>query len=592
MARVSKSRLLAACVASLSLSTAIVGWVAPVAAAESAFEGRCATVVTLMQGRWPDAATQVQAVSYMPDGATAAPEPFERPAGPPPVLKSHCLIDATMASRTGIDGQHYAIRFRLRLPENWNGRFLFQGGGGTNGNIGNALGLVPGAGLTEPAVNQGYAVVSQDSGHDNASNSDPARGGPVAFGWDPEARRNYAYASLKTVADSAKVLINRFYGRAADHSYFAGCSKGGQEGLMAAHRFPDTFDGIVAGAPGMSLPRAALAQNWDVQVFGALLPPDASGKRSVFALSRLFSADDFVLIRRAVLDACDGDDGLADGIISRYGQCTGPKLQKALESVQCAPGGKGGCVDPGKLAALEKSLAGPKGKAGAALYADWPWDAGIGSQDWAVWKLGLVQPPVPALNVVIGGAALHGLFSTTPRSLGVDPQQIFEQQLTFDFQKDGDLINRVAAPFKVSAWEEMSARSPDIDAFRARGGKLIVPHGVSDPVFSINDTIAWYQEMEKRYGGQAASFVRVFPVPGMGHCGNGPATDRFAAFQAMVDWVERAQAPDHLTATAGAGSPWPGRTRPLCPYPTYARYDGTGNKEAAESFQCVGGKKS
>ncbi|SNS18491.1 feruloyl esterase [Azospirillum sp. RU38E] len=592
MARLSRTRLLAGCAASLSLSTAIVGWAAPAGAAEPAFAGRCAAVAALMLGQWPDASTQVQAARYLPDGATVPPEPFERPAGPPPALKSHCVIDATMAPRTGIDGQHYAIRFRLRLPENWNGRFLFQGGGGTNGNIGNALGLVPGAGLTEPAINQGYAVVSQDSGHDNASNSDPARGGPVAFGWDPEARRNYAYASLQTVAGSAKALISRFYGRMADHSYFAGCSKGGQEGLMAAHRFPDLFDGIVAGAPGMSLPRAALAQNWDVQVFGALLPPDEKGKRSVSALSRLFSADDFVLIRRAVLDACDGDDGLADGIISRYGQCSGPKLQKALESVQCAAGAKDVCVDPGKLAALKKSLAGPKGKGGAALYTEWPWDAGIGSPDWAVWKLGLAQPPVPPLNVVIGGAALHGLFSPAPRSLGMDPQQIFEQQLSFDFQKDGDLIHRVAAPFKISAWEEMSARSPDIDAFRARGGKLIVPHGVSDPVFSINDTLNWYQEMDERYGGQAAGFVRVFPVPGMGHCSDGPATDRFAAFQAMVDWVERGQAPDSLTATAGPQSPWPGRTRPLCPYPTYARYDGTGNKEAAESFQCVGGKKS
>lgn len=163
----------------------------------------------------------MQAARYLPDGATVPPEPLERPAGPPPALKSHCVIDATMAPRTGIDGQHYTIRFRLRLPENWNGRFLFQGGGGTNGNIGNALGLVPGAGLMEPAINQGYAVVSQDSGHDNASNSDPARGGPVAFGWDPEARRNYAYASLQTVVSSAKALISRFYGRAADHSYFA-----------------------------------------------------------------------------------------------------------------------------------------------------------------------------------------------------------------------------------------------------------------------------------------------------------------------------------------------------------------------------------
>lgn len=551
------------------------------------FTERCASVASQMMGQWPDGSARVVSTRFVADGTAAPTDPFGFKPTPLPPLKAHCLVDAIMAERQGRDGQHYAIRFRLRLPVDWNGRFLFQGGGGTNGDVGNALGLVPGAGLNDPAINQGYAVVSQDSGHDNATNTDPARGGPVAFGWDPEARRNYAYASLPAVAQGAKAVIARFYGRAADRSYFAGCSKGGQEGLMFAQRFPDIFDGIVAGAPGMSLPRAALAQNWDVQVFGGLLTPDAHGRRSVTDLAASFTAQDFALVRQAVLEACDGDDGLTDGIIARYARCSATKVDRSLEKVRCASDGASSCISTGKLTALKRSLAGPKGKDGATLYTDWPWDAGIGSSDWAVWKLGLTQPPIPPLNVVIGGSALHGLFSTTPRSLGAGPQEIFEQQLAFDFARDGDLIYRTAPPFTASGWEEMSARSPDMDGLRARGAKLIVPHGISDPVFSVHDTIAWYREVNSRYGGNADAFVRVFPVPGMGHCGNGPATDRFAAFQAMVEWVEQGRAPDHLTAAAGPGSPWPGRARPLCPYPSYARYDGKGNKEAAESFQCI-----
>lgn len=577
--------VLASAVAACAIGTASAGAVAPEGG--PAFTGRCASVAAQMQGHWPDASTRILSTQFVADGSVAPTDPFAFNPDPLPPLKAHCLIDAVMAERQGREGQQYAIHFRLRLPADWNGRFLFQGGGGTNGNIGNALGLVPGAGLRDPAINQGYAVVSQDSGHDNATNTDPERGGPVAFGWDPEARRNYAYASLPAVAQGAKAVIARFYGRAADHSYFAGCSKGGQEGLMFAQRFPDIFDGIVAGAPGMSLPRAALAQNWDVQVFGGVLTPDAQGRRSVFSMAGSFTAQDFALVRQAVLEACDADDGLADGMVARYASCSASKVEKSLEKVRCTADAATSCVSGVKLTALKRSLAGPKGNDGAPLYTDWPWDAGIGSSDWAVWKLGLTQPPMPPLNVVIGGSALHGLFSTTPRSLGQGPQEIFDQQMGFDFARDADLIYRTAAPFNASGWEEMSARSPDIDGFRARGAKLIVPHGISDPVFSIHDSMAWYREVDSRYGGKADTFVRLFPVPGMGHCGNGPATDRFAAFQAMVEWVEQGKAPDRLTAAAGPGSPWPGRTRPLCPYPSYARYDGQPNKEAAESFQCI-----
>ncbi len=115
---------------------------------------------------------------------------------------------------------------------------------------------------------------------------------------------------------------------------------------------------------------------------------------------------------------------------------------------------------------------------------------------------------------------------------------------------------------------------------------MIVSHGVSDPVFSINDTVQWYRELDHRNGGKAASFVRVFPVPGMAHCAGGPATDQFAAFDALVEWVEKGAAPETLLAKAGPASPWPGRMRPLCPYPKVARYKGTGSLEAADNFRC------
>jgi feruloyl esterase len=132
----------------------------------------------------------------------------------------------------------------------------------------------------------------------------------------------------------------------------------------------------------------------------------------------------------------------------------------------------------------------------------------------------------------------------------------------------------------------MAARSPDLSAFHAHGGKLIVPHGASDPVFSINDTLAWYGEVQRREHGHAADFARVFPVPGMAHCGGGMATDNFDAFAALVDWVEKGHAPDRISASAGSGTPWPGRSRPLCAYPKVARYVGHGSTEQAENFRC------
>jgi len=530
-----------------------------------------------MKGKWPDATTQVLSASWHQAG-----EQVRTPMGPA-ALPEHCEITAAMQDRVGRDHQHYAVRFHLRLPGNWNERFFFEGGGGTEGELGGAIGFVgPGA---PPAIAQGYAVVSQDSGHDNATNSVAERGGAVAFGFDPVARANYGGASLKGVADAAKAVLREYYGRALQRSYFVGCSKGGQEGMAFAQRFPEEFDGIVAGAPGFSLPRAAVAEVWDTQAFASLVPADkrTSDPR---ALAGTFSDAQFAEVREAILGACDAEDGARDGITANFGACRWPQVKRELEKHQCSKGQSPGCLSEAQIDVLGRVLGGPKNSHGQSLYSDWPLDAGVGSAGWRVWKIGPAGGNVPSINVAMGGPALAEIFTTPPTAVRADLQSALEFAEQFNFDRDAAKIDATSPDFPRSAWDEIAARSPHLEAFRAHGGRMIVTQGASDPVFSLNDTLAWFREVDRIEHGQAARFVRVFPVPGMAHCGGGPATDQFDTFDALVAWVEKGQVPEQIPAKAGPGSPWPGRTRPLCPYPKIARYGGSGSLEEAANFHC------
>lgn len=505
-------------------------------------------------------------------------------------LPAHCEIVAATPDRPGANGQVYAVRLHLRMPVQWNDRWVFQGGGGSNGDLGDAFGVLDAEGRT--AVEQGYAVLSQDSGHDNARNADPLHNGELAFGFDPVARADYGHASLAPSARAALGLLERFYGRAPRYRYFVGCSKGGQEGMMFAQRHPEIFDGIVAAAPGMSLPRAALAQAWDTQSFGRLLQkmsPD--GRFDAARLPDTFNRAQLGRVRQAVLEACDADDGLRDGIVGDVKACTDAKVRAQLAKAVCsASAAASDCLRPEQVEALEASVAGPRDAQGRTLYARWFWPSGIDSDGWRVWKIGLEGNVVPALNVVLGARALASVMTTPPVALPPDPQGMASYQMSFDFTRDAGRIDAVVPPFERSAWQDIGARSSDLSAFARRGGKLLVPHGESDAVFSLADTLDWYGEVDRRAHGRAASFVRVFPVPGMAHCGGGPATDTYDALGALVRWVEQGQAPERIEARAGAASPWPGRTRPLCPYPKVARYLGHGDVESAKNFSCVAPK--
>lgn len=492
-------------------------------------------------------------------------------------LPAHCDIYGSFGEHKGALDQDYSIKFHLRLPLDWNGGLFFQGGGGLNGHVGDAIG---GAGHSTPALMRGYAVVSQDSGHDARTNSDPQRGGEAAFGFDFEARKNYAHASIEQTHRAASALVKKLYDKPHQKSYFYGCSKGGQEGMIAAQRYPQLFDGIVAIAPGISLPKAAVAQAWDTQTFASLMPKDAG----VHDLGKTFSDADLRLVSDAFLAACDQLDGIEDGMIQHFSACTNEKVYPALSARQCANKKRDDCLSLGQINALKKSFAGAKNSRGDALYAAFPFDAGVTDFGWRLWKLG--NHEIPPLNVVLGMPALATLFSTPPRALDANPNKLLAYQLAYNVDVDAQAIFATDKNFPESAWQLMDATSANLDAYKARGGKLIIAHGVSDPVFSVNDSIAWWEAVNTRYEGKAQDFARLFPVPGMGHCQGGPATDQFDAFSALIDWVEKSQAPDRLVATAGATTPWPGRKRPLCAYPATLHYRTTDIDTHAEGFVC------
>jgi hypothetical protein len=502
-------------------------------------------------------------------------------ATPQSIPIGHCEVIGRINPRTGVNGQHYAIGFRLRLPDpdDWNESFYFQGGGGTDGTLGDALG--------NGAMAMGYAVVSTDAGHDNAANFDPNAGGTAAFGLDPQARIDYGYNALDQVTQTAKIIINSYYhpDHHIVHSYFVGCSNGGRQGMIAAQYFPTYFDGIVAGSPGFDLPKAAVAEAWNEQAL-APLATSLSAQGQPYLVDT-FTDGDLALASNAILKACDALDGLRDGIVDNSSACTDEVVYWKLNAIQCRGPKTDSCLSRGQVVALEKIYAGPKNSRGKPLYTDWQWDAGIsGFTSLRLWSLGYPAAPNTntALNLTLGGGSLPHVFVTPP---DVTPLNALEEYIFhFDFDRDAPKIFQTSGIYTQSSMEFMTALSTDLSAFKKHGGKMILYHGNSDGVFSSHDTINWYEAMDERMNGNAESFVRLFLVPGMGHCGGGPGTTQFDAFMSLVDWVEGGHAPGSITATAPPGTPWPGRTRPLCPYPEQARYKGTGNIEDASSFIC------
>lgn len=471
-------------------------------------------------------------------------------------LPAHCLLRGEVNRHIGKDGIAYGDRFELRLPAEWNGRFLFQGGGGLDGVLLPALGLVADSPDSDipSALARGFAVVSTDGGHEQSSLKSPGD-----FGVDPGALADYEYDSTRRVARAALELVRAYYHRAPRWTYFMGCSNGGREGMIAAQRYPRLFDGIIAGSPAFDLTRAMVAEAWNTDALASIAPRDARGSPE---LPEALSAGDLDLLAHAVLVSCDGLDGARDGLVSDPAAC---RFDPGV--LLCRRGQHRGCLSARKVAVIRKVFSGPVSRGGQRLYSSWPYDPGVAAPGWRLWMLG--SQAMPALNVLIAPAAINGM------ALGNRPPAI--DLWKFNFDSDPARIARAA--------KALDATSTDYGALRRRHGKLLMYGGMSDPVFSANDLIAYYRRVMKANGGARATqrFARLFLVPGMNHCGGGPATDQFDALSAMQRWVEQGSPPARLLAS---GRAFPGRTRPLCPYPAVARYKGSGDMRSANAFVC------
>ncbi len=232
------------------------------------------------------------------------------PAGATTEVPDHCLFRVTLDARpSGIEDMKYGTSIEMRLPAGWNGRLLFQGGGGLNGVLLPAIGSVNGL---SSALARGFAVVSTDSGHRGRSPIDGR------FGVDQQARLDFAYQAVERTTREAKSLLGRFYGKQPDYSYFMGCSTGGREAMLAAQRLPTQFDGVVAGNPAFNLTRIVQNQIWSLQTVTRIAPKDANGKPD---LSRAYSDAQLKAVSDALLEKCDALDGLRDGMINDFAAC-------------------------------------------------------------------------------------------------------------------------------------------------------------------------------------------------------------------------------------------------------------------------------
>jgi len=458
-----------------------------------------------------------------------------KPAGAQ--LPAYCRVDGVLDRRTGVGGKPYGIRFAVALPENWNGRFLMQGGGGLNGSVAPPVGMVASGG--NPALARGFAVATTDTGHQGAVFDG-------SFFADQQAALDFAYVAIGRVAELAKQIIEHHYGKAAAHSYFAGCSTGGREGMVMTQRYPSYFDGVIAGAPAMRTGYSNLADRYVATMLNQVAPKDASGRPIT---AQALSESDKKLIIESLLKACDDKDGLCDGMIWNTQGC---RFDPA--SLVCTAEKNGSCLTAAQAAAIKKGMAGPINSRGVAAYPGFPYDTGITAS---------------------GRGMIPGLLNPGPSPVG---PPYTETEMDVD-----------AAAARVAA--DQQARLTDstwlnLSTFSAHGGKLMFFHGVSDPWFSALDTLGYYERMTEANGGRekVETWSRMYLVPGMGHCGGGQAAlDTFDMLSAMVRWVEQGTAPESVVAT---GKAFPGRSRPLCAYPKYAHYKGQGDPEKAENFEC------
>jgi feruloyl esterase len=418
------------------------------------------------------------------------------------------------------------INIEVWLPAaGWNGKFQAVGNGGWNGAIDqNAL---------ANAVRRGYAAASTDLGH-------TGNGGP----WmqSEEKLIDFGYRATHEMATKGKAVVNAFYGNQPRRSYFVGCSAGGRQGLKEAQRFPDDFDGIVAGAPALNATGRAAFSVWIAQ---QLHKDEAS----------FIPATKFPAIHDAVLQACDAKDGVTDRVIENPRACTfDPKV------LECKDGDSASCLTPVQVESARVMYQPVKnGKTGKVIFPGLEYGSELG---WTTFG------------------------SAQPFAIGT---QMYQFMVFRDPNWDYKTLNFDADMARVEAVEKgnINAMDPDLGKFFARGGRLIQYHGWADQQIPSGTSVDYYQSVIGKMGGagKVAGNYRLFMVPGMGHCGGGDGPASFDMVAALEQWVEQGKAPASIPA-AHVTNGQPDRTRILCPYPQVATFNGSGDPNAANSFSC------
>ena len=441
---------------------------------------------------------------------------------PPIILPAHCSV--RVFTPTSSDS---GITSEIWLPDTaaWNGKLLGTGNGGYS----SALSY----GQMADALQRGFAAAGSDTGHE---------GDGLAFGTGhPEKIRDWAYRSTHVLAEDAKAVIAGFYGKGPAHAYFAGCSTGGQQALSEAQRYPQDFDGIVAGDPGNDrvLLNADFMESW-------LVTHPANGPS--------FPASKLAMLSKAVLAACDKQDGLEDGIIGDPRKCSfDPRALLCKTGADTAS-----CLTDSEVSMVQALYDGPlRGPDGKPMFPGWP----RGSEGG--WGSYLISPAKPV-------------------RLEFWSDWVFAEG-GFDMRT----FNAPVAAAKARAkFPYVEAVDPDLRPFQRRGGKLLLYHGWADAVTPPEDTIGYYDRVKQFLGSQTEASVRLFMVPGMGHCAGGPGATTFDAIGALDQWVARTVAPDSIPAKHDADER-PLFERPLCAFPKIAQWDGKSDPAKASSFRCM-----
>ena len=445
-------------------------------------------------------------------------------------LPAFCRVALTVAPQ---------IHIEVWLPKDtWNGNYRGEGGGGY-------AGAVSYGGLAE-GIRRGYATASTDTGHLAAA------GGSFALNADGTLNTqligDFAERSLRELAAKAKAIINTYYGKAATHSYWNGCSTGGRQGLMAAQRFPDAYDGLVIGAPAI---------NWDRFIPSELWPQVVMNKTAGGPISSAKLA----AVTKAAIASCDATDGVMDGLIGDPRKCSfDPR------ALVCKAGDDpASCLTPQDADAVRKIWNGPTNASGQRLW------------------FGLER-----------GAPLAALAGNNPFPIAkTHVQDWIHQDPKFDWRtlSEADFETDFRASQK-KFHDVIGTDEPKLDAFRKRGGKMIIWHGEADPLIFPRGTINYVERVFAANGGakRVDDSIRLFLAPGVGHCGGGDGPSPVGVFDAVVDWVEKGVAPKTLQASRKRPDGTT-LTRPLCPYPTTAKWTGKGSTDEAANFVCVSGNQ-